>query len=186
MAPRKSGFLFVFAAFADDVSDVVVALFLFFDEGGFLGLLDLEVVVAFDGIALRFLAGGLGVGVLKRDELDVGRLRQFGFGFLGFRGCGCSRCGGNAGGSRGSCFGGTAARHGNNDLEDRAAFWADDRIFAEIVEFGAATAAETLRAELGFCHGSEILKNGPYDEEKWCFPWPLARPLSIASAKAPW
>src|SRR5436853_82384 len=120
MAPRKSGFLFVFAAFADDVGDVVVALFLLFDEGGFFGLLDLEVVVAFDG------------------------------------------------------------------LKDRAAFWADDRILAEIVEFGAATAAETLRAELGFCHGSEILKNGPDDEEKWCFPWPLARPLSIASAEVPW
>src|SRR5437763_13127411 len=106
MAPRKSGFLFVFAAFADDVGDVVVALFLLFDEGGFFGLLDLEVVVAFDGIALRFLAGGLGVGVLKRDEFDVGRLRQFDFGLLCFRGGGSSRCGGNASCSRGCCFGG--------------------------------------------------------------------------------
>src|SRR5712672_4595161 len=66
--PRKSGFLFVFAAFADDVGDVVVALFLLFDEGGFLGLLDLEVVLALDGFAF-LLAGGFGVGVLKRDEL---------------------------------------------------------------------------------------------------------------------
>src|SRR5882757_8349101 len=184
MAPRKSGFLFVFAAFADDVGDVVVALFLLFDEGGFFGLFDFEVVFALGGFAVRFLAGGFGVGVLKRDELDVGRLRQLGFGLLGFCGGG-SRCGGNAGSSRGCGFGGAAARHWNNDLKDRAAFWADDRIFAEIVEFGAATAAETLRAELGFCHGSEILKNGTDDQEKWCFPWPLARPLSIASAEAP-
>jgi hypothetical protein len=98
---------------------------------------------------------------------------------------------GNAGGGRtGSGFGLAAprprARRQYDDLENCAAFWADDRIFAEIVEFGAATAAETLRAELGFCHGSEILKNGPDDEEKWCFPWPLARPLSIASPEALW
>src|SRR3954469_4976216 len=181
----KSGFLFVFAAFADDVGDVVVAFFLLFDEGGFLGLLDLEIVVALDGFAV-LLAGGFSVGVLKRDKLDVGGLRQFGFGLLRLRGGGSGRCSGNASGSRGGCFGGAATRHGNNDLEHRAALWADDRIFAEIVEFGAATAAETLSAELGFCHGSEILKNVPDDEEKWCFPWPLARLLSIASAEPPW
>src|SRR5881394_2365142 len=135
MAPGKSGFLFVFAAFADDVGDVVVALFLLFDEGGFLGLLDLEVVLALGGFAF-LLAGGFGVGVLQRDELDVGRLRQLDFGLLGFRGGGSSRCSGNAGGSRGGGFGGAATRHRYNDLKDRAAFWADDRIFAEIVEFG--------------------------------------------------
>ena len=183
MAPRKSGFLFVFAAFADDVGDVVVALFLLFNEGGFLGLLDLEIVVALDSFAF-LLAGGFGVGVLKRDELDVGRLRQFDFGLLGLRGGGGSRRGSTSRG-RGCGFGGAAARHRDDDFKDRAAFWADDRVFAEVLEFGAATAAETLRAELGFCHGSEILKNGPDDEEKWCFPWPLARPLSIASAGLP-
>ena len=103
MAPRKSGFLFVFAAFADDVGDVVVALFLLFNEGGFLGLLDLEIVVALDSFAF-LLAGGFGVGVLKRDELDVGRLRQFDFGLLGLRCGGCGRCGGRSVGatSRGS------------------------------------------------------------------------------------
>src|SRR5436190_23383298 len=116
MAPkRESGFLFVFAAFADDVSDVVVTLFLFFDEGGFLGLLDLEVVLALGGFAF-LLAGGFGVGVLKRDELDVGRLRQLDFGLLGFRGGGSSRCSGNAGGGRGGCFGGAATRHRYNNL----------------------------------------------------------------------
>ena len=78
---RELCFLFVFAAFADDVGDVVVALFLLFNEGGFLGLLDLEIVVALDSFAF-LLAGGFGVGVLKRDELDVGRLRQFDFGLL--------------------------------------------------------------------------------------------------------
>src|SRR3954462_13468508 len=86
----KSGFLFVFAAFADDVGDIVVALFLLFDEGGLFGFLDLEIVVAFDGLAL-LLAGGFCVGVLKRDKLDVSGLRQFGFGLLGLRGGGSSR-----------------------------------------------------------------------------------------------
>src|ERR1043165_7919653 len=98
MAPGKSGFLFVFAAFADDVGDVVVALFLLFDEGGFFGLLDLEIVLGLDGFAF-LLAGGFGVGILKRDELDVGRLRQFDFGFLGFRCGGGGRCSGDAGSS---------------------------------------------------------------------------------------
>ena len=129
-----------------------------FDEGRLFGLLDLDIVVAFDGLAFGLLALGLGVGVLERDELDVGGLRRLGLGFLGLRGGRGGRCSGSGRGGRCGCLGGAAARHRHDDLEDRAAFRADDRILAEIVEFGAATAAETLRAELGFCHGSEILE----------------------------
>ena len=59
-------------------------------------------------------------------------------------------------GRRRRCVG--PARHRRRDDERRAALRAHDRILAEVVEFRAATAAETLRAELGFCHAFGILK----------------------------
>ena len=89
----KSGFLFVLAAFADDVGDVVVALFLLLDERRLFGLLDLDVVVAFGGFAVGLLARGLGVGVLERNQLDVGGLRLGGLGSSACRGGRSSRSG---------------------------------------------------------------------------------------------
>ena len=62
-----------------------------------------------------------------------------------------------------------AARHRRDDDERRAALRADDRVLAEVVELRAATAAETLRAELGFCHASVSL-NGRDCPEKVAFP----------------
>ena len=59
----KSGFLFVLRTVADDVGDIVVALFLLLNERSFLGLLDLDVVVAlcaFGGLGLRALRLGVG------------------------------------------------------------------------------------------------------------------------------
>ena len=69
-----SRLLLVLAAFADDVGDVVVALFLLLDERRLFGLLDLDIVVS-GGRGFALLALGLGVGVLQRDEFGVRRLR---------------------------------------------------------------------------------------------------------------
>ena len=63
----NSTFFFVLWAVTDNIGDVIVALFLFLDEGGFLGVLDLDIVVAFYGVDVFALLGALrlSVGVLK-------------------------------------------------------------------------------------------------------------------------
>ena len=82
LPPVVTPLFFVLAAFTDDVGDIIVPLFLFFDEGGLFGFLDLD-IVAVRGIAGDLLAFGLGVGVLKRNELDVRGLRRRGLGLVG-------------------------------------------------------------------------------------------------------
>src|SRR4029078_6703844 len=88
----RSGLLLVLAALADNVGDVLVALLGLLDEGRLLGLLeegrllgllDLDVVVglALGGLGRGLLALGLSVGVLQRNQFDVGVLRRFGLGF---------------------------------------------------------------------------------------------------------
>src|SRR5262249_20638989 len=120
----RSGFLFVFAAFADDAGYVVVAFFLLFDERRLFGLLDLDIVVTLGRSGAILLAGRLGVGVLQRNQFDVGGLRLSRFRLLG-PGSG-SRRRSSARSSR--SFGRTATRHRHHNLEHRAAFRADDRI----------------------------------------------------------
>ena len=69
------------------------------------------------------------------------------------------------------------ARGNRRELHHRVAFRADDRVLAEVVEFRAAIRAKALGAELGFCHGPGSLRAGL---KLRCFTWPVALPLSIA------
>src|SRR5712691_10078209 len=86
------------------------------------------------------LALGFGVRLFERNEFGLGGLGCHHF-FLGN--------GRRAGGDRLR----SRARGNRRELQDRVAFRADDRVLAEVVEFGAAIGAETLGAELGFGHG---------------------------------
>ena len=119
---------------------------LLLDEGGVVHafvFLNLDIVGVGDIAALGLLALGLGVGVLEGDEfgafLLLGRLGLFG---LGGRCCGSGRCDARCrrGGSPAGVAG-TRAGHRHDHLKDGAAFRADDRVLAEIVEFRAAGAA---------------------------------------------
>ena len=127
-----------------------------FDEGSLFGLLDLDIVVAFRAA----VAPSCPRPRRRRPRAKPSRRRRSpapptSASLAGARGGGCCGSGRRSGGGG---LAAAAARHGHNDLEHRAALRADDRVLAQIVELGAATAAETLRAELGFCHGSEILE----------------------------
>src|SRR5829696_6593474 len=82
--------LFVLAALADDVGDVLVTLFGFFDEGvERLVALDLD-VFALRGLALSCGLGaatGLRVSVFERNQLRIRGLGCLGLGLLGRRAC---------------------------------------------------------------------------------------------------
>src|SRR5581483_6356064 len=149
-AVETLGLLLGFGRIADDVGDVFVAFVLFLDEGRIVlvgGLFDLAILV--DHLDLAALS--LGVGLLKRDEFGLRCRNRRALGVLGSRragGCGSRRTGRRRGGSVGA-----RPRDRHDHFEHRAAFRADDRVFAQVVEFRSATGAETLGAELGFGHG---------------------------------
>src|SRR5262249_1708570 len=109
-------------------------------------VLELDLLVgALDRLAFgRLLAGSLGVGFLERDELGVRRLRRHHL-YLSRR--------------RARRLRPPRRRHARK-LYHGCAFWADDRVFAQGVEFGAAMAAKALRSELGFGHCRGSLRFG--------------------------
>src|ERR1041385_7320212 len=95
---HKSGLissLLVTSDVADDVGDVLVALFLVGDEGGIVvvivldGLVDLDIVLGFGHHGLDLAGIFLGIGLLERHQL-------FGFGDLR-HGLGGGRGGGGTG-----------------------------------------------------------------------------------------
>src|SRR5208337_1726466 len=64
---------------ADDVGHVLVALFLFLDEGGVVHPLVFQLDLLFgslDRLPFGLLALGFGVGFLKRNEFGLGGLRR--------------------------------------------------------------------------------------------------------------
>src|SRR5215218_10625024 len=97
--------LFVASDVADDVGDVLIAIFLVGNEGGiviviaFDGLVDLDVVFRFGNHGLDLAGVLLGVGFFERDQLfGLGGLRQIGSG--GGRRGGRGACGIATGGPR--------------------------------------------------------------------------------------
>src|ERR1700688_4713341 len=163
--------LLVAADVADDVGDVLVALFLIGDEGGivivivFDGLVDLDVVFRLGNDGLDLAGAFLGVGFLERHQLfSLNRLR---------------RCFGGGGGGRGAGAGGGVGpgprRRNRRNRHDLAGVGRDHRVLVEIVEFLARRRANAFGSEIGFGHGGilEIF-------EKRSFTWLVGGPLSIA------
>ena len=107
-------------------------------------------------------AAALGVGVLERNELDVGDLRNL----RGLRDQWSDR--------RTRRLGPHARARVHDGMEHRLALRADDRVLRQIIEFRTATAAQALGAELGFCHRNPRCWFG-----KRRLTWRLAAPLSI-------
>src|SRR5436190_18272508 len=72
--------LLLLFALADDVGDILVALFLLLDQRGVVeALIDLDIVFrALGPLGAGLLALRLGVGILERDEFGVRRLRRHG------------------------------------------------------------------------------------------------------------
>src|SRR6516162_1173351 len=163
-------FLLVFDVAADDVGDIGVLFFLFLNEG----VVVVERLVHLDLFLLgsrflldprfrgRGLLGGalrLCIGLFERDGLDLLRL-----------GCGsllrtwrarCDRAGRPY----------RPDRH--HDLIHRPAFRAVNRIFVQIIEFSAATGAESLGTQFGIRHGRSFAQFGGT--------WLVARRLSIVN-----
>lgn len=163
-----SSLLLVLDVPAEDFRDVGVFLFGFLDEGGVVEalvnldlLLDVGNLLAADPFLLSLR---LGVSLLERNELRLLSLGQLHF----LRNRARRR------------LWAAPARRRRRHFVDHAAFRADDRIVVEIVELGAARGAEAFRAELGFRHGRNSLRQ----VEKRTSPWRLARPVSIAPAHA--
>src|SRR5437867_8897705 len=163
--------LFVTSDITDDISDVLIALFLVGNEGG------IVVVIAFDGfvdLVFVFLFGNhgldlagilLGVGLLERDQL---------FGLGGLRHVGS---GGGRSGSRGACGIATGGpRRGNRrNRHDLASVGRDYWTLVQVVELLTRRRANTLGSEIGFGH-VWILRNS----EKRCFTWLVEGLVSIA------
>jgi hypothetical protein len=132
---RRSGFLVGGDIAIDEVGDVVVVLLFFFKEGIIRGvllglLLDINVVD-------RRLGGGLllaRLDLVERHDFHAGGRRNLGV--LFFFG-----------------FGGWPRPRRGRDLEHGPAFRADDGIFVEIKEFGAAVLALMFGSEFGLGQG---------------------------------
>src|SRR4051812_43767797 len=81
----KSGLFFLLHALADDIANIGVAFLFFLDEGGVVhGVVRRNLFLfarsrrAFRSRSRRLLALLLGLGVVERNEFDVGRLRHDG------------------------------------------------------------------------------------------------------------
>src|SRR6516165_8929469 len=144
MTDYRLTFLLVLDVAADNVGDVGVLFFLFFDEGRIVeALVHLDVLfdIGLGGLDRTLGALCLGLGILERDEL--GLLRRWGRDFLG--GSICARCGGRLLGAR------ARRRHLNGN--DLAGIGRDHRILVEVVEFASGIGADALGAKFRFGHG---------------------------------
>src|SRR6516164_9024146 len=140
-------FLLLFDVAADDVGNIGVLFFLFLDEGVVVERLVHLDIFLLDSRFLdprfrgRGLLGGalrLGIGLFERDGLDLLRL-----------GCGNLLRNWWARGRSSRPY--RPGRH--HDLIHRPAFRAVNRIFVQIIEFSAATGAESLGTQFRVRHG---------------------------------
>ena len=130
---------------ADDVGDVLVALLLLFDEGGIVERLSSisMLVGALDRVASPFLPCASASASSSETNSASGGLRQR-----------PPLPRPAAAGARRPRRRPARARVTRRERSTTVcAFRTDDRVLVEVVEFRAAIAAETLGAELGFCHG---------------------------------
>jgi hypothetical protein len=172
-SPSATSSLLLVVDVPDDVGDVLVAFLLLFDESGVVQSLVFEldlVLGAFDRLAIGgLLTLGFGVRVLERNKFGLCGLREP-QPLLPARVLPLVQ--------RQSPV---ASVSSPRELQNRVAFRADNRIFAEIVEFRAAIAAEALSAELGFRHGPGSSRGS----KMRCFTWRVAVPVSIAPEQLP-
>src|SRR6187402_2738725 len=163
--------LFVASDVADDVCDVLIAIFFVGNEGGivvviaFDGLVDLDVVFRFGNHGLDLAGILLGVGLLERNQL-------FGLGGLRHIGGGGGRSGG--GGACGIATGGPRWRNRRN-RHDLTGVGRDHRGLVQIVEFLTRRRANAFGSEIGLGHVGILGIS-----EKRCFTWLVERLVSIA------
>ena len=122
---------FVVLDLAVDQTDDIITFFLFLEEG----IVGFDIIFDLDIVDRQVVLAFFGFNLVERDEFwAVGS--HFQLRIVGFRLLRLGPCAGE--------------RDGN---EHGFAFRADDRIFAEIIEFGAAALALALGAEVVFGHG---------------------------------
>src|SRR6516164_1638805 len=135
--------LLVVANVADDVGDILIALFLVRDEGGvvivvaFDGFVDLNILFRLGNNRLHLAGLLLGIGLLERHQL-LG-LRRLWHGLGGWRG------------RARRLAAGTWRRH-RSDRHDLARVRRNHRILVQIVKFLARCRANALGSEIGFGH----------------------------------
>src|SRR5918999_1797773 len=140
--------LFVTSDVADDVGNVLIALFLVGNEGRIVvvivldGLVDLDIVFRFGNHGLDLAGVLLGIGLLERDQFFcLGGLRHIGG--SGSRRGGCSARGIATSGSR---------RRDRGNRNDLAGIGRNHRALVQVIELFTRRRANTLGSEIGFGH----------------------------------